>query len=91
MKTMKVRRVGNSNVVSLPRELEDLGFTEGAEVVVVPTHSGEVMLLPAARVDIYLDRLAERVVEENREALAILDAHDRAGESMSEAHELQRM
>lgn len=75
--TVKVRRVGNSNVVSLPRDLEQLGFREGTAVVVVPTPTGEVLLIPAERLDTFINELGARVIEENREALEKLAAYDR--------------
>ena len=40
MKVVKVRRVGNSNVVSIPRELEARGYAPGTSVLVE-----ELMLL----------------------------------------------
>lgn len=77
MRTVKVRRVGNSNVVSLPRGLEHLGFAEGAAVAVVPMRTGEVLLIPAERINEYIDELGKRIVEENRDALDALAAYDR--------------
>ena len=74
MSTVKIRRVGNSNVVSLPRWLERLGFAEGKEVTLVPTRGGELILVPAERMGDYLDALGQRIVEENREALEALAA-----------------
>ncbi len=44
MVVVKVRRVGNSNVVSLPRELEKCGFTPGTPVVIDELPGGEVIL-----------------------------------------------
>jgi antitoxin component of MazEF toxin-antitoxin module len=69
MRTVKVRRVGNSNVVSLPRELESLGFAAGAAVAVVPTRTGEIVLIPAERLDGYVEDLSRHIVDENRSAL----------------------
>ena len=34
MKIVKVRRVGNSNVVSLPHDLEASGYTPGTPVLI---------------------------------------------------------
>jgi len=34
MKVVKVRRVGNSNVVSIPRELESRGYAPGTSVLI---------------------------------------------------------
>jgi antitoxin component of MazEF toxin-antitoxin module len=84
MKTVKVRRVGNSNVVSLPKGLESLGFAEGQAVAVVPTKTGEIVLIPAERFDQYIDTIGRKVVAENREALDLLAAHDRGEVSTTE-------
>jgi antitoxin component of MazEF toxin-antitoxin module len=77
MNAVKVRRVGNSNVVSLPKGMDKLGFAEGTSVFLIPTRTGEIVMVPADRLDAYIDALGQRVVEENREALEILAAHDR--------------
>jgi antitoxin component of MazEF toxin-antitoxin module len=69
MRTVKVRRVGNSNVVSLPRELESLGFAAGVAVAVVPTRTGEVVLIPAERLDGYVDDLGARIIGAIRQSV----------------------
>ncbi len=73
----RVRKVGNSRVVSLPRELERLGFSEGTQVVIQELPSGEVRLVPAARLRAMVRAYGRRVVEENRKALDLLAEHDR--------------
>lgn len=77
MQTVKIRRVGNSNVVSIPRGLEKLGFAEGTSVAVVPTRTGELILIPADRLDDYIDEVGRRVVERHGAALDKLAAHGR--------------
>jgi antitoxin component of MazEF toxin-antitoxin module len=42
MMMVKVRRVGNSNVISLPRELEDRGFIPGTMVLMDVLPTGEL-------------------------------------------------
>ncbi len=76
MKLNRIRRVGNSNVVSLPRDLDAAGFAGGAQVVIQQLPSGEVRLLPADRVRQMVRDYGRRVVAENREALQILADHD---------------
>jgi antitoxin component of MazEF toxin-antitoxin module len=73
----RVRKVGNSRVVSLPRELERLGFSEGAQVMIQELPNGEVRLVPADRLRAMVREYGRRVVEENRKALDILAEHDR--------------
>jgi antitoxin component of MazEF toxin-antitoxin module len=77
MHVVKVRRVGNSNVVTLPRSLEAEGFEEGASVVVEELPTGEVLLVPVARVRERMRAIGRRVIAEDREALDLLAAHDR--------------
>jgi len=74
---VKIRRVGNSNVISLPRSLERHGFTEGAAVTVVPLRSGQVLLVPAEKLDDFIDELGQRVLDQNRDAIDKLAAYDR--------------
>ena len=77
VKVMKIRRVGNSNVISLPRELEELGYTVGTPVVVEELPSGELRVVPVARVREFIREAGRQVVAEDREALQILADHDR--------------
>lgn len=74
---MKIRRVGNSNVVTLPFEFEKLGFGPGAEVVVEQLDTGELRILPVERVRELIRKAAQQAVEEDREALQILADHDK--------------
>lgn len=79
MQMVKVRRVGNSNVISLPREFEEQGFTPGATVIIEALPTGELRIAPATVVrrlsptrarqlavqhQVLLDRLAEDDGEE---------------------------
>ena len=50
MKIVKVRRVGNSNVVSIPRELETRGFAPGTPVLIEELESGELRIMPTEQV-----------------------------------------
>lgn len=77
MKVLKVRRLGDSNVVVLPKELEKLGYSPGEAVVVEALPSGDVLIRPAAHLRAAMTELARRVVTEDREALDLLAAHDR--------------
>ena len=77
MKINRVRRVGNSKVLSIPRELERIGFVDGAQVVIQDLPSGEVRLLPADQVRAMVREYGRRVVSQNRKALDILADHDR--------------
>jgi len=76
VKIVKVRRVGNSNVVSIPREFEASGYTPGASVLVEDLGDGELRILPTDRVRERVRQIATRVVDERPEAMEILAHHD---------------
>lgn len=76
MKIVKVRRVGNSNVVSIPREFEEAGYTPGSSVLVEDVGDGELRILPTDRVRERVRGIAERIVAEHPEAMEILANHD---------------
>jgi antitoxin component of MazEF toxin-antitoxin module len=76
MKIVKVRRVGNSNVVSIPREFEASGYTPGSSVLVEELSDGELRILPADRVRERVRQIADRVVGEHPEAMDILANHN---------------
>lgn len=75
MKIVKVRRVGNSNVVSIPREFEASGYTPGASVLVEELDEGELRILPTSKVRQRVRGVAERLVDEHGEAMDILAKH----------------
>ena len=76
MKMVKVRRVGNSNMVALPKEWEDSGFGPGAYVLVERDQAGEVRMLRAGDITAQIDALAGEMVSKHAEALQILADHD---------------
>ena len=76
MKVVKVRRVGNSNVVSIPRELETRGYAPGTSVLVEELEGGELRLMPTEQVRDRIRGVGRRVVDEHAEALKILAEHD---------------
>lgn len=78
MKIVKVRRVGNSNVVSIPRELEASGYVPGTSVLVEELADGELRILPTDMVRERVRQIATRKVSEHAEALQILADHDSA-------------
>lgn len=78
MKIVKVRRVGNSNVVSIPRELEANGYVPGSSVLVEELPDGELRILPTEKVRERIRGIGRRVVAEHPEALRILAEHDPA-------------
>lgn len=77
MKIVKVRRLGDSNIVVIPREFEKLGYTPGDSVLVEALPNGEILIRPADQLRATMDRIIDQVVDEDREALQILADHDR--------------
>ena len=76
MKMLKVRRVGNSNMVALPKEWEASGFGPGAYVLVERDQAGEVRMLRAGDISARIDALGDEMIEKHAEALQILAEHD---------------
>lgn len=81
MKVVKVRRVGNSNVVSIPREFEAHGYVAGTSVLVEELKGGELRIMPTEQVRDRIRGIGQRVVGEHAEALQILAEHDPDDES----------
>ena len=46
---VKIRRVGNSNVVSVPKEFEDRGYGAGTSVVVEEAPGGGLRVIPVSQ------------------------------------------
>ncbi len=76
MKVVKVRRVGNSNVISIPREFEELSYAPGSSVLVEELPGGELRVMPTEKVRERIGDIGERLVVEHGEALEILANHD---------------
>ena len=76
MTIVKVRRVGSSDVVTIPRSLGANGFEAGAEVVIDVLPSGALILQPAAELRERLQEIGREVIAEHREALQILTDYD---------------
>jgi predicted nucleic acid-binding protein len=83
MKLVKIRRVGNSNVVSIPREFEDRGFSAGASVLVEELPGGELRILPTEKVQERIRETGRRVVAEHEEALQLDPGRARPGRAES--------
>lgn len=72
MTKLKIRKIGNSLGVVLPKEvLDQLKVKEGDTLDVVPTETGVELSISNEEVD-KLMQMAERIMEENREVLRAL-------------------
>ncbi len=76
MKVVKVRRVGNSNVISIPREFETRGYAPGSSVLVEELPGGELRVMSTEKVRERIQGIGARVVADHGEALQILADHD---------------
>jgi len=76
MRIVKVRRVGNSNVVSIPREFEAKGFTAGSTVLLEELPNGELRILPTENIREQLRDVGRRIVDDRRTAPQILADYD---------------
>lgn len=72
MTKLKIRKIGNSLGVVLPKEvLDQLKVKEGDTLDVIPTETGIKLSISDEEVD-KLMQMAERIMEENREVLRAL-------------------
>jgi antitoxin component of MazEF toxin-antitoxin module len=76
VKVVKVRRVGNSNVISIPREYEAQGYAPGSSVLVEELPGGELRITSTEQVRERIRDIGERVVAEHSQALQTLADHD---------------
>lgn len=76
MKVVKVRRVGNSNVISIPREFEARGYAPGSSVLVEELPGGELRVMSTEKVREHIRDIGQRLVAEHSEALEILSNHN---------------
>jgi antitoxin component of MazEF toxin-antitoxin module len=76
VKIVKIRRVGNSNVVSIPRELEKSGYVPGSSVLIEELPDGELRIIPTDRVRERIGEAGRRIAAEHPEALELLATHD---------------
>lgn len=76
MEIVKIRRVGNSNVVSIPRSVAGDDFPAGSQVLISRNDRGELTITPADRVRAQVLESGRRIAQERAEALAILGDQD---------------
>ncbi len=79
MAMVKVRRVGNSSVITLPAGLAGGAFEPGAAVLVEAEDDGTLRVIPVPDVDAHVREVARAAIQRRRRALEILEAHDREG------------
>ncbi len=72
MKITKIRRIGNDNVLSLPRELEAIGYVPDSSVLIEELPDGGLRISQASHVRERIKDEGRRLVDEHPEALRIL-------------------
>ena len=76
---MRIRRIGNSNMVALPSEFEAAGYGPGVEVVVQETAQGELRIIRADLAAESVSEAARRLAVRHRRTLERLAEHDERG------------
>jgi antitoxin component of MazEF toxin-antitoxin module len=79
MALVEVRRVGNSNVITLPAGLGSHGFEPGSAVLVEAEDDGTLRVIPVPDVDTHVREVALTAIQRRRRTLEILEAHDDGG------------
>jgi hypothetical protein len=74
---MRSRRIGNSNMVALPSELEKAGDRPGVEILVQGMPDGQVRIARADLAQESTREVAHRPAERHRRALERRADHDR--------------
>jgi hypothetical protein len=75
-KVVKVRRVGNSYVISTPREFEARGYAPGSSVLVEELPDGDLRIMSTEKVRERIQDIGGRLITEHGEALEVLASHD---------------
>ncbi|MCC7105350.1 MAG: hypothetical protein IT307_09430 [Chloroflexi bacterium] len=83
MQIVKVRRVGNSNVLSLPREFVRGGYEAGQPVIIEQLETGELLIRPVPDHRETVLETMRAMAAKHRGVLDMLTAHDSAWEAPS--------
>ena len=79
MRILKIRKVGNSNVVSIPKEYEAAGFVANADIALELGEDGFLYLRPLPvdeRKQVVLTAV-QAATKRHRRAMEILEEYDR--------------
>lgn len=81
MQIVKTRRVGTSDVITIPREFTQNGYATGTFVAIDQLPNGDLILRRVDSVREAVRAVAAEVVTEDREDLDYLAAYDRGDEA----------
>ncbi|MHB8620866.1 MAG: AbrB/MazE/SpoVT family DNA-binding domain-containing protein [Chloroflexota bacterium] len=82
MEQVKVRYIGNSDMVAIPRALGAAEFTPGADVLIEAIDSNTIVLkaLPTDGRKKRMEAAMRQSIERSKPVLDLLEEYDRAGE-----------
>ena len=70
MRIVQIRRIGDNNVVPIPKEFEARGYVPGSLVIVEELPRGELRILPPDQTKERVRDVGRHIVAEHGEALA---------------------
>jgi antitoxin component of MazEF toxin-antitoxin module len=76
MEIVKIRRVGNSNVLSVPRAFADAGYDAGQPVVIEQLENGDLLVRRVESHRALIRATMQSIAQEHRQALDMLAPHD---------------
>jgi antitoxin component of MazEF toxin-antitoxin module len=80
MRVQKVRKVGNSNVVSVPAAFVRAGYSDGRPVVVERLETGQLLISPVESHREHIKQIARAAATRHRVSLDMLTAYDHGDE-----------
>lgn len=81
MEIVKIRRVGNSNVLSVPRSLARAGYEAGQPVLIEQLDNGDLLIRRVESHRQFIRETMRSVAKKHRRSLDMLAAHDRGEET----------
>ena len=76
MHVVKIRKVGNGNVVSVPSALSERGYGAGQRVTIETLPNGDLLVRRVVDRGELLQTTARRLIQKHRKSLEILEAYD---------------
>jgi len=78
MEIVKIRRVGNSNVLSVPRAFAQAGYEAGQPVVIEQLDNGDLLIRRVESHRALIRETMRAVAERHRQSLDTLAPHDQS-------------
>ncbi|HLG73414.1 MAG TPA: hypothetical protein VK009_23585 [Chloroflexota bacterium] len=77
METVKIRRVGDSDVMTIPASLRGEDFISGQQVLVDKLPNGALLVMPVASMRAAIRNAGRSAIRKHAEALKLLEEYDR--------------